>query len=66
MLKVEEVVPKQYRAYVRNKWLDKEINWLKTQTTSHTPHYRNLSELGLFEEYHNRLKQRQEDNYGKN
>ena len=66
MLKVEEIVPKHYRSYVRNKWLNREINWLKTQTTSHTPHYRNLSELGLFEEYHNRLKQRQEDNYGKN
>ena len=61
MLKVEEIVPKQYRAYVRNKWLDKEINWLKTQTTSHTPHYRNLSELGLTEEYSRRLKERQEN-----
>lgn len=66
MLKVEEVVPKKYRSYVRNKWLDKENNWLKSQVTSDTPHYRNLSELGLFEEYHNRLKKRQEDNYGKN
>ena len=59
MLKVEETVPKQYRAYVRNKWLNRENNWLKTQITSDTPHYRNLTELGLFEEYHKRLKERQ-------
>lgn len=62
MLKVEEIVPKKYRSYVRNKWLDKENNWLKTQITSHTPHYRNLSELGLLEEYRKRLVERQGEN----
>lgn len=55
MLKVNRDVPVQYQSYVRNKWLGKKNNWLKTHVTSKTPHYKNLNELGLAEEYNCRL-----------
>ena len=61
MVEVSKTVPKKYQHYVRNLWNGKDNYWLKTQVTSDTPHYRNLEELGLTEEYSKRLKKRQEE-----
>ena len=55
MLKVNTEVPVQYQSWLRNKWLGKKNNWLKTHITSKTPHYKNLNELGLAEAYNCRL-----------
>lgn len=51
MIWTEKNVPKKYKAYVRNYYLGKEVNYLKSQTSSDTPHYRNLAEMGLQEAY---------------
>lgn len=51
MIWVENNVPKKYKAYVRNYYLGKEVNYIKNQLSSGTPHYKNLSEMGLQEAY---------------
>lgn len=51
MLWVEKNVPTQYKAYVRNIYLGKEFNYIKNQLGSDTPHYKNLNEMGLQEQY---------------
>ena len=51
MIWVEQNVPKKYKAYVRNLYLGKENNYIKSQLGSGTPHYKNLSEMGLQEKY---------------
>ena len=51
MIWVENNVPKEYKAYVRNIYLGKEVNFIKNQLNSNTPHYKNLAEMGLQEEY---------------
>ena len=48
---MEKNVPKKYKAYVRNLYLGKENNYIKSQLGSGTPHYKNLSEMGLQEKY---------------
>ena len=59
MIEVTNTVPKKFQSYVRNLWKGKENCWLKTQLTSNTPHYRNLEEMVLTEEYSKRLKEKQ-------
>lgn len=61
MIEVTNVVPKKYQVYVRNLWRGQDNHWLKTQVYSDTPHYKNLEELGLTEEYQKRLKEKQEE-----
>ena len=51
MIWVEKNVPKEYKAYVRNIYLGKPYSFLKNQLMSDTPHYKNLSEMGLQEKY---------------
>ena len=51
MIWIENNVPKEYKAYVRNIYLGKEVNFIKNQLNSNTPHYKNLAEMGLQEEY---------------
>ena len=66
MVEVTNTVPKKYQHYVRNLCNGKDNYWLKTQVTSDTPHYRNLEELGLTEEYSKRLKEKQEKIFNEN
>lgn len=53
MIWVDNNVPKKYNGYVKSVYLGKEINYIKSQLGSGTPHYKNLSEMGLQEEYAN-------------
>ena len=50
MIYVDKNVPLRYKGYVKNKYLGKPYSYLKSQLSSDTPHYYNLSELGLKEQ----------------
>lgn len=47
--------PKEERKYIIQRYKNQEINLFKTQASSKTPHYKNLSELGLKEDYERML-----------
>lgn len=51
MIWTEKNVPKKYKSYVRNYYLGKEVNYIKSQISSDTPHYKNLAEMGLQKAY---------------
>lgn len=50
-------LPQEYRRYVIETYKKRPFSYFKTQETSKTPHYKNLSELGLQEEYTKMLKE---------
>lgn len=53
-------LPQEYRRYVIETYKKRPFSYFKTQETSKTPHYKNLSELGLQEEYSKMLKEQVE------
>lgn len=54
-MKEVQTYPKEDRKYIVQRYKGQEINLFKTQASSKTPHYKNLSELGLKEDYERML-----------
>ena len=54
-MKEVQTYPKEERKYIIQRYKNQELNLFKTQASSKTPHYRNLSELGLKEAYEKML-----------
>ena len=54
-MKEVQTYPKEERKYIIQRYKNQELNLFKTQASSKTPHYKNLSELGLKEDYEKML-----------